>query len=228
MIRRPPRSTLFPYTTLFRSPCFPERAAPPRAAAGAVPAAAPAAKARHARCPAATARAARECSERARPSRAGRPARTPAPARGPHRRCPYCSSCSLVHILEQALECIHALRPVGAVLRQPARNLRQPFGINLVMHEAPLPLLAHQPRVAQHRQMLGHGRLADLHPLAQRAGMHAASRQLLEDGAARRVGQGLEDVVLGHGDTLATTYFKCKPRTPIPPPRPHPQTAWPP
>src|SRR5256885_12140973 len=25
MIRRPPRSTLFPYTTLFRSPCFPER-----------------------------------------------------------------------------------------------------------------------------------------------------------------------------------------------------------
>src|SRR5258707_8986583 len=23
MIRRPPRSTLFPYTTLFRSPCFP-------------------------------------------------------------------------------------------------------------------------------------------------------------------------------------------------------------
>jgi hypothetical protein len=40
--------------------------------------------------------------------------------------------------------------------------------------------------------------------------MHAASGQLLEDGAARRVGQGLEDVVLGHGDTLATTYFKCK------------------
>src|SRR2546422_1662951 len=29
MIRRPPRSTLFPYTTLFRSP--PERAASPRA-----------------------------------------------------------------------------------------------------------------------------------------------------------------------------------------------------
>src|SRR5258706_9468350 len=28
MIRRPPRSTLFPYTTLFRSPCH--RAAPPR------------------------------------------------------------------------------------------------------------------------------------------------------------------------------------------------------
>src|SRR3712207_8976516 len=28
MIRRPPRSTLFPYTTLFRSP--PERALPPR------------------------------------------------------------------------------------------------------------------------------------------------------------------------------------------------------
>src|SRR5438105_9227260 len=25
MIRRPPRSTLFPYTTLFRSPCVPNR-----------------------------------------------------------------------------------------------------------------------------------------------------------------------------------------------------------
>ncbi|MGE8453125.1 MAG: hypothetical protein ACN6OP_21435, partial [Pseudomonadales bacterium] len=36
------------------------------------------------------------------------------------------------------------------------------------------------------------------------------SGQLLEDGAARRVGQGLEDVVLGHDDTLATTYFKRK------------------
>src|SRR2546427_9433359 len=29
MIRRPPRSTLFPYTTLFRSPC-PEKCAGPR------------------------------------------------------------------------------------------------------------------------------------------------------------------------------------------------------
>src|SRR5215216_7825404 len=28
MIRRPPRSTLFPYTTLFRSPCCPARACP--------------------------------------------------------------------------------------------------------------------------------------------------------------------------------------------------------
>src|SRR5258708_17219828 len=27
MIRRPPRSTLFPYTTLFRSPCEPQRQA---------------------------------------------------------------------------------------------------------------------------------------------------------------------------------------------------------
>src|SRR5205814_7335685 len=27
MIRRPPRSTLFPYTTLFRSPCSPSRSA---------------------------------------------------------------------------------------------------------------------------------------------------------------------------------------------------------
>src|SRR5260370_5406552 len=25
MIRRPPRSTLFPYTTLFRSPCWPRK-----------------------------------------------------------------------------------------------------------------------------------------------------------------------------------------------------------
>src|SRR3989441_12249872 len=30
MIRRPPRSTLFPYTTLFRSPRPEERGAPPR------------------------------------------------------------------------------------------------------------------------------------------------------------------------------------------------------
>src|SRR2546426_1740074 len=30
MIRRPPRSTLFPYTTLFRSPRDPRRAEPPR------------------------------------------------------------------------------------------------------------------------------------------------------------------------------------------------------
>src|SRR4051812_50163579 len=28
MIRRPPRSTLFPYTTLFRSPCVGDEAAP--------------------------------------------------------------------------------------------------------------------------------------------------------------------------------------------------------
>src|SRR2546430_6858484 len=32
MIRRPPRSTLFPYTTLFRSPRFPDRDPPRRAA----------------------------------------------------------------------------------------------------------------------------------------------------------------------------------------------------
>src|SRR3989449_7713345 len=31
MIRRPPRSTLFPYTTLFRSPAQPVAALPPRA-----------------------------------------------------------------------------------------------------------------------------------------------------------------------------------------------------
>src|SRR2546422_6498039 len=30
MIRRPPRSTLFPYTTLFRSPATPRAALPPR------------------------------------------------------------------------------------------------------------------------------------------------------------------------------------------------------
>src|SRR5258706_10359749 len=30
MIRRPPRSTLFPYTTLFRSPESPPRSPPPR------------------------------------------------------------------------------------------------------------------------------------------------------------------------------------------------------
>src|SRR5580698_11096160 len=30
MIRRPPRSTLFPYTTLFRSPSRPRRPPPPR------------------------------------------------------------------------------------------------------------------------------------------------------------------------------------------------------
>src|SRR5947209_16349027 len=29
MIRRPPRSTLFPYTTLFRSPCHSSASAPP-------------------------------------------------------------------------------------------------------------------------------------------------------------------------------------------------------
>src|SRR3712207_7561120 len=32
MIRRPPRSTLFPYTTLFRSPCGAAGSAPPRRA----------------------------------------------------------------------------------------------------------------------------------------------------------------------------------------------------
>src|SRR5947208_9216902 len=35
MIRRPPRSTLFPYTTLFRSPGWPRRLHTPRAASGA-------------------------------------------------------------------------------------------------------------------------------------------------------------------------------------------------
>src|SRR2546422_6352604 len=35
MIRRPPRSTLFPYTTLFRSVCVPEE--PRRASSGRVP-----------------------------------------------------------------------------------------------------------------------------------------------------------------------------------------------
>src|SRR2546427_9109563 len=33
MIRRPPRSTLFPYTTLFRSPCAPAHGAVERGAA---------------------------------------------------------------------------------------------------------------------------------------------------------------------------------------------------
>src|SRR3712207_8444572 len=42
MIRRPPRSTLFPYTTLFRSPAGIQPACPSRAAHGAVaPARAP-------------------------------------------------------------------------------------------------------------------------------------------------------------------------------------------
>src|SRR3989442_8513380 len=36
MIRRPPRSTLFPYTTLFRSRCKPATATPSRAARAAV------------------------------------------------------------------------------------------------------------------------------------------------------------------------------------------------
>src|SRR2546430_14766099 len=34
MIRRPPRSTLFPYTTLFRSPCPRRRALPTRRSRG--------------------------------------------------------------------------------------------------------------------------------------------------------------------------------------------------
>src|ERR1041385_9424987 len=34
MIRRPPRSTLFPYTTLFRSPCHRGRASAPAAGPG--------------------------------------------------------------------------------------------------------------------------------------------------------------------------------------------------
>src|SRR3712207_7553613 len=37
MIRRPPRSTLFPYTTLFRSPAVPERLRGARADGGAQP-----------------------------------------------------------------------------------------------------------------------------------------------------------------------------------------------
>src|SRR4029078_10947015 len=37
MIRRPPRSTLFPYTTLFRSGCAARRSAPNAASAAAVP-----------------------------------------------------------------------------------------------------------------------------------------------------------------------------------------------
>src|SRR5258707_7002742 len=34
MIRRPPRSTLFPYTTLFRSPARPDGRSPPRPGGG--------------------------------------------------------------------------------------------------------------------------------------------------------------------------------------------------
>src|SRR5260370_28858102 len=37
MIRRPPRSTLFPYTTLFRSPCSADSPTSPGAAAAAAP-----------------------------------------------------------------------------------------------------------------------------------------------------------------------------------------------
>src|SRR5258707_10226548 len=37
MIRRPPRSTLFPYTTLFRSPCFRGSHAAPSEPAGPTP-----------------------------------------------------------------------------------------------------------------------------------------------------------------------------------------------
>src|SRR5438045_4654076 len=37
MLRRPPRSTLFPYTTLFRSPRPPDRRAPPAVTAASRP-----------------------------------------------------------------------------------------------------------------------------------------------------------------------------------------------
>src|SRR3712207_7358944 len=46
MIRRPPRSTLFPYTTLFRSPAAPAPTAGPRDGTGGIGAAAPAGPAR--------------------------------------------------------------------------------------------------------------------------------------------------------------------------------------
>src|SRR3712207_9018538 len=42
MIRRPPRSTLFPYTTLFRSPKPGSPASPPAATTGSAPSRAPA------------------------------------------------------------------------------------------------------------------------------------------------------------------------------------------
>src|SRR5258708_30461255 len=41
MIRRPPRSTLFPYTTLFRSLCGPTTSAPPASSAAIDPPPAP-------------------------------------------------------------------------------------------------------------------------------------------------------------------------------------------
>jgi hypothetical protein len=48
--------------------------------------------------------------------------------------------------------------------------------------------------------VLRHRRLADLHAFPQRAGVHAAARQLLEDRAAGRIGQSLEDIVLDHAN----------------------------
>jgi hypothetical protein len=73
------------------------------------------------------------------------------------------------------------------------RDERLAVRIHLVIHETSTPLFAHQPGAAQHCQVPGHDRLADLHAFAQRAGVHAAARRLLEDGAAGRVGQGLEE-----------------------------------
>src|SRR2546422_5522408 len=69
MIRRPPRSTLFPYTTLFRSRAGPGRALPragvPQSVSGPVRArrAVPAGRARGAVVPAEPARVARDRSE---------------------------------------------------------------------------------------------------------------------------------------------------------------------
>ena len=74
----------------------------------------------------------------------------------------------------------------------------QPARIDLVVDETALALFAHQPGIAQHRQVLGHRRLADRHALAQRAGMLPALGQLFEDVAAGGVGQRFEEGVLDH------------------------------
>src|SRR2546425_9344983 len=54
MLRRPPRSTLFPYTTLFRSPAVPVSSSPSISTGGYAPPVSPVAVARAPQAPAAT------------------------------------------------------------------------------------------------------------------------------------------------------------------------------
>src|SRR5690606_13543120 len=129
-------------------------------------------------------------SKPARPSRSGHQERSRTPVRLRAR--------SLVHLPQKVLEIFDAARPDGTVAGEPGMERRKSLRVDSIMSVTPFAPLAHQPCLPQYRQMLAHRRLGDGEALTQIGGCRLALRQALQNGAARRIGQGLEYLSLAH------------------------------